>query len=1070
LDPDRHRQISDIFIRALELLLEERQSFVEKACAGDAELRRDVLALLAHDAADAQDSVPDVVSPAREIPSEHPLDLSPGASVGPYRIVRQIGTGGMGVVYLAEQQEPVERRVALKVLKIGLDTKEVIGRFDSERKALAMMDHPGIARILDAGATDGGRPFFVMEHVEGTPITEYADEHRLDIKSRLELFVQVGRAIQHAHNKNIIHRDVKPSNILVSEVDGFAIPKVIDFGVAKAVNMRLAQQTAFTKFGALIGTPEYMSPEQARMTGEIDARSDVYSLGVLLYTLLTGCLPLDPHSLESRGLDSIVRMICDEYPKRPSTQIRQLGEKATTIASRRGANATTLRRTLQTDLDWIVMRALEKDPHRRYESASALVADIERYLSGKPVHARPPSTIYRMRKSLYRHRPVVLTIAVVIPVVIAGMLLIFKPFASRDQRSTAAENSLAIMYFKNLVDEDDPQRFGEIVTSLLITDLSESQYMRVFSSQRLYDILKLQGKEGLKVLDEATAVEVATHAEARWMLTGNILQVDPNFVVNSQLADVQDGSVVAAQRIEGEAGESIFAVVDKLAAEAKRDLSLPERAGQETDTDVADVTTYSIEAYRYYVEGMENLYKFYRLEARASFEKALAYDSTFAMAYLRLVEVNRGTHAEKTSWREKAVLYSGGASKKSQLYIKSESAAWSRDYEKAIKGYEAIVDMYPDEKRSYFRLGFLHKNYMGDAKKGLEYYGKVIELDPLDKYTYNELAYTYDALGDFPNSIWAINQYIAVAPDEANPYDTRGELYAKIGKIDRAIDSYQKAIELKPDFSLTELGHLHLFKQDYTKAETFYRKSMESTSEARRSSARHHLALIPLYQGKWDKALEVLNQGISADEVEGFQGSGYRQKLQTKAHIYAEKKDLDRAVTVYGRARQIARSENSIFWEHGYVYFLVKNGELSRAAEIANAMNKDRESWAYWLAQGYIARGSGNLDAVCTSFEQAGGKTFYQTQQLALAYLNAGRLADAVHEFERLLERFDWSRASNMNAVKAYYQLGVAYEQSGWYDKAIDQYERFLHIWKDADSWIEETEDAKRRLAALKEM
>ncbi|MCK4776174.1 MAG: tetratricopeptide repeat protein, partial [Candidatus Krumholzibacteria bacterium] len=516
------------------------------------------------------------------------------------------------------------------------------------------------------------------------------------------------------------------------------------------------------------------------------------------------------------------------------------------------------------------------------------------------------------------------------------------------------------------------------------------------------------------------------------------------------------------------------------AAEAKRDLSLPGEERKEPDTRVADITTHSIDAYRYYVEGTENLDRSYYNEAKASFEKALAYDSTFAMAYLQLLYVP-ATGAEKIPWREKAILYSERASKKEQLYIMSESAHFSRDYAKAIEGYETIIGTYPDEKRAYSNLGQLYWR-KHNREKALENYRKVIEIDPLDKPTYNQLAYWYEELGDFEKSIWAINQYIALAPDEANPYDSRGELYAYNGKIDEAIDSYKKAIERKPDFggSLENLGHMYLFKQDYAMAETFYRKLMGSTDEEERSWARYCLSAIPSYQGKWNRALEVLDQGISADELEGIQGPGYWWKLYAKAYIYVVKGDPEQAVAIYEQAlqdREKAYPENPAGGGFGdlYIYFLVRNGELSRATQVADAMNKDTGdgTWAYWIRKGYIEQGSGNMDAACTSFEKAAdlwGKALFIRYDLALAYLKAGRLADAVDEFERLLERFDSNRAINNGerAVKAYYHLGVAYEQSGWNGKAIEQYEQFLDIWKDADPGIEEVEDAKRRLAVLK--
>jgi tetratricopeptide (TPR) repeat protein len=867
-----------------------------------------------------------------------------------------------------------------------------------------------------------------MAYVDGQSLREKTESGPLKLESALGLAVDIANGLHEAHEKEIVHRDIKSANIMVTK-KGHA--KITDFGLAK-----LAGRTQVTKAGTTVGTVAYMSPEQAR--GEaVDHRSDIWSMGVVLYEMLTGQFPF-------RG----------DHEQAVTYQV--VHEDATPI--------TTVRSGVPIEFERIVNKCMEKDPSNRYQHVDEVLVDLRKVKKAPAPKPKKKLIKYALPGSVF-------FLAVI-------LFLIFKPFTfeiSPDQKAVAAENSLAIMYFKNLADRDDLE-LGEIVTSLLITGLSESEYMTVVSSQRLYDILKLQGKEGAKVLDEATSTEVATHAGAKWMLTGNILQLDPNFVINSQLADVRSGSIVASQRVEGEPGETIFTVVDKLAAEAKRDLSLPEQAHKEPETHVADITTHSIEAYRYYIEGMEHLHKWYVKEAKASFEKALAYDSTFAMAYSRLLDpFVPGTEAEKIPWREKAILYSERTSKKERLYIKAESAHFSLDDTEAIKGYETIIDLYPDEKRAYYKLGRLYR--LKDPKKAIENYRKAIELDPLDKAAYNSLAYQYDRLGDFEKSIWAINQYIALAPDEANPYDTRGDLYAYNGKIGEAIDSYNKAHERKPDFSLRKLGRMYLFKQDYAQAETFYRKLMESTDEAQRGWARFCLALIPLYQGKWDRALEVLNQGISADELEGHQGWGYWNKLSSKAKIYAQEKDLVRALAIVERLVQSyekAYPENPVIWGDDYVYLLVKKGDLSRATEVANALNRHTgdDSWQYWWRKGCIEQGRGNMDAACTSFEKAVefyGPHFRMHYELALAYLKAGRLADAVDEFERLLERFDQSRAIHPGrAVKAYYHLGVAYEQSGWNDKAIEQYEEFLDIWKDADPGTEELEDAKRRLAALK--
>ena len=329
----------------------------------------------------------------------------PGSQIGRYKLLERIGEGGMGVVYMAEQQRPVRRKVALKVIKPGMDTKQVVARFEAERQALAMMDHPNIARVLDAGSTDSGRPYFVMELVRGTTLTEYCNANKLDTNARLKLFKSVCKAVQHAHTKGIIHRDLKPSNVLVTLHDGVPVPKIIDFGVSKAMGQQLTEKTMFTAFAQMVGTPLYMSPEQAEMSGlDIDTRSDIYSLGVLLYELLTGVTPFDRQRLHTAAFDELRRIIREEEPDKPSTRVSSLGGSSATVSAQRSTDPAKLKQLLRGELDWIVMKTLEKDRNRRYETANALVAEVDRYLSGEPVNACPPSTTYRLGKLARKYK------------------------------------------------------------------------------------------------------------------------------------------------------------------------------------------------------------------------------------------------------------------------------------------------------------------------------------------------------------------------------------------------------------------------------------------------------------------------------------------------------------------------------------------------------------------------------------------------------------------------------------------------------------------------------------------
>ncbi|REK17434.1 MAG: tetratricopeptide repeat protein [Planctomycetota bacterium] len=415
--------IVSIFADALEFQTEqERQAFIDQACGQDAGLRAQIEGLLqAHVEAGnflaGRDASP---SGAK---TTHQPRAAAGETIGPYKLLEEIGEGGMGIVYMADQQSPVRRRVALKIIKPGMDTRQVIARFEAERQALAMMDHPNIAKVLDAGTTPSGGPYFVMELVRGIALTDYCDQNNLSVTERLELFVSVCQAVQHAHQKGVVHRDLKPSNVLVTLHDE-AVPKVIDFGVAKAINQQLTEKTLFTNFAQMVGTPLYMSPEQAEMSGlDVDTRSDVYSLGVLLYELLTGTTPFDRVRLREAAYDEIRRIIREEEPPRPSTRISTLGKTRTSMAAHRKADPDRLSRMLRGELDWVVMKTLEKDRTRRYETANGLARDIQRFLEDQPVEACPPSAVYRFRKFSRRNRVALLTAAVVAASLVLGTLV-----------------------------------------------------------------------------------------------------------------------------------------------------------------------------------------------------------------------------------------------------------------------------------------------------------------------------------------------------------------------------------------------------------------------------------------------------------------------------------------------------------------------------------------------------------------------------------------------------------------------------------------------------------------------
>ncbi len=971
--------------------------------------------------------------------------ITHGMMVSHYRIEKKIGAGGMGEVFLAEDTR-LNRKVALKFLPAEFTfDPDVKTRFTREAQAAAALNHPNIITVYEV-AEFQNRIFLAMEYVEGESLKDLLAERECRLSEIIDMTMQICQGLAKAHQAGIVHRDIKPQNILI-DLDGRV--RIVDFGLAK-----LKGEVKITQAGSTLGTVSYMSPEQAQGE-EVDRRSDIFSLGVMLYEMITGRLPF-----QGEHQAAILNSILTEEPQLLSRYNNRISQ----------------------EIERIVFKALAKDRQDRYQHVDDLLADLRReqkisehlkssQISGAAAIAKP------------RRNPLRLLLPASIVFLLVLLVLLLKPFKveiAPEKTAVAEERSLAVMYFENLADPQDENRMGEMITSLLITDLSESQYfMRVVSRQRLYDILKVLNKEDSRRIDRTVASEVARKAEVRWILTGNILQTEPNIVLTSDISDASTGEILSTWRVTGEKEEDIFSVVDRLTAQIKKDLSLPGGATKKLGKSVADVTTRSPEAYRYYLEGLDNYSKIYFADAARSFQRALEFDSTFAMAYFRLATMSQGEERKKLITR--AAKYLDKVSKKEALYIKLLQAGAFGNTKNYLEGLQEMIEYFPEDKELRQWLGAYYFE-MRQYDQAIVQFSKALEIDPLDKLVLNMLSYSYNQVGDLEKSIWAINKYISIAPDEANPYDTRGDLYAWSGKIDQATESYRKALEIKPDFyaSWAKLGHLYLFRREYAAADSCYKQLSSSDNQDFRSEGRVCLAYVPAYQGKFEEALRLLDEGLAADRMEQAEGAYMISKHSLKALIYMQQGRNTPAREEAEKVTTALRNlfpENKIWQRQHYVHLLAETGEIKKAEEVASALKKDigkdEEGLIcyWWYAQGCIDFFKGNLDESIVNLEKAADhiEQFYAQYMLARAYLESGKLDRAVAGLEKMLSKYDASRAgTSVWAVKAHYLLGQAYEKSGWNSKAVEQYEEFLGIWKDADPGLSEVEDARQRLSQLK--
>jgi len=969
-----------------------------------------------------------------------------GQQINQFRITEKIGQGGMGEVYLAEDTR-LHRNVALKFLPPHYSKDpEFKARFEHEARAAAALNHPNIVTIYDLGEHTG-RNFIVMELVEGQTLDRLIKSGELTLTEAVDYAQQICEGLGAAHEAGIVHRDIKPANILVGKNDR---AKILDFGLAKS-----RQATTETREGTTVGTVQYESPEQTR-GDKVDQRSDLFSFGVVLYEMITAQRPF-----KGEFEDAIRYSIANENPE-PLARYKS---------------------DVPDEMQRIVSKLLEKDPEVRYQSAAGVVSDLKllKRTSGphsSSVHSAipsaPPASAVSTPTGPKKKRvlPILVPTAVVILAVVVA--LVFKPWQLEikpSQDAVAAEDRLAVMYFDNLPDPDDSSRLSEMVTTLLITSLSQSKSLKVLSSQRLYDILKQLGKEGTRRIDRDMASQVARKANAQWMLTGTILQTEPRLVMTAQVIDVASGQVEASERIVGEEGEEIFSQVDRLAAALRTDFVGQGAVTAVPSRTLAETMTHSEEAYRLYLEGLELNRQLYGSEARDKWLRATQLDSTFAMAWFWLA--NRPTSGPHSStWLRKAVKYSHRLREADRAYIIALSDYFAGDYQASLSGLRRVIELEPDNKDAYGSLAYIYSIQLNQLDSAIYYTEQILSIDPLAKTHLNALAYYYKDARRYDEALETIDRYIELVPEEANPYDSRGEILLAAGRFPEAIASFRTALQKDPTFgnTLLLLGIASVRTGDFARADSCIRVSLTHSAPSFRAGARVSIAMVHLARGHFTLALDAFDQGLAADRLEGYEQLQYLFKYWAKARALSHLGRHDEAIAL---AREAERESRRIYpdavlhYEGLAVSALVEAGRVDEAAGLLTGIQSQLEQ----RGSGHLARGE--YDLAAEQFAKAAElnrRTIRPESDrlLAQCYIAAGRPADAIPLLERYTSAIEgFALQHPVYFVQAQLLLGRAYAARSETEKAAARFKYVVDRWGDGDPGLPAVEEARRRLAEL---